>query len=57
VVDEVDRLRHLDVLDEVVVEEREAIVPDVLDVREGARVEVVDAQHPIALLEQVFAEM
>ena len=55
--DEVDRLVDLDVLDHVVVDEREVVVADVLDVRERARLEVVHADHAVALLEQVLAEM
>ena len=57
VVDEVDRLVDPDPVDDVLVHEREAIVPEVLDVLERARLEVVDADHPVALLDQVVAEM
>jgi hypothetical protein len=45
------------VLDQVVIQEEEAVVPDVLDVLERARVEVVDAQDAMSLLEQVLAQM
>ena len=55
--DEVDRLVQFEVLHQVVVDEREVLVPDVLDVRERARDEVVDADHPQPLSEQVVAEM
>ena len=57
VVDEVDRPCDLEVLDHVVVEELEPLVPDVLDVCERARVQVVDAEDAVALLEEVVAEM
>ena len=56
-VDEVDRLVDLDELGDVVVEEDEALVADVLDVLERARVEVVDADHPVAAPEQVLAQV
>jgi hypothetical protein len=57
VVDAGDRLVDLEVLDHVVVAEREVLVPDVLDVVERARVEVVDADDAIALVEQVLAQV
>jgi hypothetical protein len=40
-----------------VAHEDEGVVPDVLDVLEAARVEVVDADHAVVLPEQVLAEM
>jgi hypothetical protein len=40
-----------------VIKEEEAVVADVLDVLERARVEVVDAQDAMSLLEQVLAQM
>ena len=52
VVDEVDGLGDLDVLGDVVVEERERVAPKVLDVRERARDEVVDADHAVAAIDQ-----
>jgi hypothetical protein len=55
--DVVDRLVDLDRLDHVVVREREAVVAKVRDVRERARLEVVDADDALPLLEQVLAEM
>ena len=55
--DDVDRLVDLDVLDHVVVHERERVVADVLDVRERARLEVVHADDAIPLREQVLAEV
>ena len=55
--DEVDRLLDLEVLGHVVVHEDEFAGPDVLDVAQRARDQVVDADHPVAPLEQVVAEM
>ena len=55
--DEVDRLVDPDPVDDVLVQEREPVVAQVLDVLERARLEVVDADHPVPLLEQVVAEM
>ena len=57
VVDDVDRLVDVDVLDHVVVDERERVVANVLEVDERARLEVVDADDPVAPLQQVVAEM
>jgi hypothetical protein len=54
---EVDRLVDVDPLDHVVVHERESVVPDVLEVRESARLEIVHADDAMPLREQVFAEM
>ncbi len=47
----------LDELDDVVVDEHELGHPDVLDVVERARVEVVEADNAVAAREQVFAEV
>jgi hypothetical protein len=57
VVDEVDRPRHVNVLDDVVVQELEVAAADVLEVRERRRLEVVDTDDAVALVEQVVAEM
>jgi hypothetical protein len=57
VVDEVDRPRDLDLLGDVVVQERERLVADVLDVPQRAGLEVVDADHAVAALEQVVAQV
>ena len=57
VVDEVDRLLDPDRLRQVVRDERELVRAHVLDVRERARLEVVDADHPVTALEQRIAEM
>jgi hypothetical protein len=57
VVDDVDRLLELEVLDHVVVQEDEVVVPDVLDVPERAGDQVVDADHPRVAAEQVLAQM
>ena len=57
VVDEVDRLVHEERLDDVVVHVRELGHADVFDVGEGPRLEVVDADHPMAASEQLIAEM
>ena len=53
----VDRPVDVDRLDDVVVEERELVALDVRDVLERARLEVVDADHPMPLGQQVVAEM
>ena len=55
--DEVERLLDRDVLDDVVVQEDEAVVAQVLDVRERARLEVVEAEHAVTALEQRLAEV
>jgi len=57
VVDEVDGLVDLQVLDHVVVAEDELVVAQVRDVLEGARLEVVHADHAVPLAEQVLAEV
>ncbi len=56
-VDEVDGLLGRDRLDDVVVHERERVVPKVLDVLERGDDEVVDADHALPALEQRFAEV
>ncbi len=55
--DEVDGLLDLDVLDHVVVHERERVVADVLDISERACLEVVYTDNAMPLLEKVVAEM
>ena len=57
VVDEVERLVDEERLRDVVVDEPERVVADVLDVRERAADEVVDADDALAALEEVVAEM
>ena len=57
VVHEVDRLVGHDRLDHVVVQERERVVAQVVDVLERRDDEVVDADHPLAALEERLAEM
>jgi hypothetical protein len=57
VIEVVDRLVDRDVLHHVVVHEGEAVVPEVLEVRERARLQVVDADDAVPLLEQVLAEV
>src|SRR5207247_1908797 len=57
VVDVVDRLVDLDVIGDVAAAEDEFVVPQVLEILERARLEVVDADHAIPLAEQVLAEM
>ena len=57
VVDEVDLLLDEQRLGDVVLEEPELGRLDVLDVLQRAGVEVVDADHPVALVEQVVAEV
>ena len=53
----VDALLDVDVLDDVDVAEREVVVADVLDVLERAGVEVVQADDPVPLVQQVVAQM
>jgi hypothetical protein len=53
----VDRLRDVQVLGQVVLEEHEAVVAQVLDVRQRPRLEVVDAEHAVAAAEERFAEV
>jgi hypothetical protein len=57
VVDEVDRLLDRDELGQVLVDELELVLADVLDVLERPRVEVVDADHAVAALQQVLAQV
>ncbi len=57
VVDEVDVLGDLDLAGDVDVAELEGRVADVLDVLQRAGLEVVDADHPVPLAEQVLAEV
>src|SRR4051812_41547810 len=58
VVDDVDRLADVDVLDDVVVHERElGPATDVRDVLEAAGLEVVDADDAVVPRQQVIAEM
>ena len=57
VVDEVDVLGNVDLLDDVDVAEVEGVVADVLDVLQRPRLQVVDADHPMALAKQVLAQM
>ncbi len=54
---DVERLLDRDVLDDVVVQEDEPVVAKVLDVRERARLEVVEAQHAVTALEERLAEV
>ena len=56
-VDEVDRLVHEERLDDVVVQVHEIRRPDVLDVGEGARLEVVHADHAVTATEQFVAQV
>ena len=53
----VDRPCNLDVLRHVVTVERERVVAYVRDVRQRPGVEVVQADHPVACLKQVLAEV
>jgi hypothetical protein len=55
--DEVDRLGHIDELAHVGGAKREPAVAYVLDVLERAGVEVIEADDPVALLEQVLTEV
>ena len=54
---EVDRLLDPDRLDHVVVEEVELVAAGVGDVLQRPRLQVVDAEHAMALLEEVIAEV
>jgi len=47
--DQVDRLIDLDVLRQVVGAERRSVAAQVLDVLKRPRLEVVDADHPVAV--------
>jgi hypothetical protein len=57
VVDEVDRLRDIDLLGDVDVAELERLVADLGDVLQRPGLEVVDADDPMPVPEQSFAEM
>ena len=57
VVDEVDRLVDEERLDDVLVEQDEIGRADVLDVEEGAGLDVVDADHPMSASEELIAEV
>jgi hypothetical protein len=57
VVDEVDVVGDVDVGGDVDVAELEVVLADVGDVLERAGLEVVEADHPIALGEQMLAEV
>jgi hypothetical protein len=53
----IDFAGNVDVLGDVVVDEPEVAASNVLDVLERSRLEVVDADDPMALSQQVFAEV
>ena len=53
----VDRLGDGQMLHEIVLDEHEALVPQVLDVRQRPRFEVVDAEHAVTAAKQCFAEV
>src|SRR5205807_9524356 len=55
--DDIDWLVDLKVLDHVVIQKDEAVVAEVLEVLERARLQIVHADDAGALREQVFAEM
>ncbi len=55
--DEVDGLVDPDPVDDVLVDEGEGPVAKVLDVLERSGLEVVDADHPVVLRQQVVAEV
>ena len=57
VVDEVDRLIDEVGVDDVEIQVNEFVGPDVLDVRECAGLEVVDADHSVPAREQLVAEV
>ena len=57
VVDEIDLAVDLDRLRQVLVQEGEPVVADVLDVLQRTGVQVVDADHAVALGQQPIAEM
>jgi hypothetical protein len=57
VVHEVDGLRDRHQLDDVVVDEREAVVTKVVDVLERRGLQVVEADHAVPALEQRLAEV
>ncbi|MDX6469956.1 MAG: hypothetical protein QOF75_1759 [Gaiellaceae bacterium] len=55
--DEVDRLRDLEMLREVVMEKREAVAAKVLDILERACLEVVDADDTMSLRDEPVGEV
>ena len=57
VVDDVDGLVDRDLLRHVVVDEREAVAAEVLDVLERRDLEVVEADNALSLLEERLAEV
>ncbi len=57
VVDEVERLVDDDRLADIVVEEDECVVAEMCDVRERARLEVVEADDTMPLPEERLAEV
>ena len=54
-IDEVDVVVEEQRVGQVLVQERELGIADVLDVLERAGIEVVEADHPVALGQQVIA--
>ena len=57
VIDEIHRLLDPDRLGQIVRDERELVLPHVLDVRQRARLQVVDTDHPVTPLQQRVTEM
>jgi len=57
VINEVNRFIDLEMVDHVAVDKDERVVADVLDVLEGACVEVVDTDDAVACLHEVLAQM
>jgi hypothetical protein len=57
VIDEVDRLLDEERLGQVVLDEAVGVRVDVLDVLQRSGVEVVDADHPVALGQQVVGHV
>ena len=57
VIDEIDGLRDLEMRSDVVIDEHEAVAPEVLDVLERAGLEVVDADDPAAVGDEGVAEI
>ena len=54
---EIHVVRHVDELAAVGVLKPEGVVPKMFDVLQRPRIQVVEADHPMPLFEQVLAEM
>ena len=57
VIDEIDPLLDPDRLRQIMRDERELVLPHVLDVRQRARLQIVDTDDPVTPLQQCVTEM